>query len=419
MSTPIAAADPVAPANWALWTIRLLWVSVVQGALPVGCGAGSGCADVLVSPWSRVLGIPVSAGALAVYAGVLAGSFLVTRTAGTTAQRIGWQLLVVLAAVLAFSAIYFIGLQLVVIRAICPWCMTDHALGLILAAIILWQLPRRTPASQSADSEPGRFSPARILFLGLVGSLLVSALVGLQMAFPSKVGNVVMLPAGENADSGPGPDRTIQVLDGSLVVQPHEVPVLGSADAPTLLAILFDYCCPHCRAAHGYLAEGLDRFEGKFAVVMLPMPLNADCNPAWEETEPRFKDSCQLARLALAVHIAEPEKFPEFDAWLFEPEMPRGADEARAEAERLVTAEKLEAALADPRIDARIAADTAAFGRLQKTNPDAAALPIIMSPGFSTLVGRHESAEELFESLKQAGLSLESESPAEADSAAK
>ena len=174
-----------------------------------------------------------------------------------------------------------------------------------------------------------------------------------------------------------------------------------------MLAILFDYSCPHCRAAHGYLAEGIKRYDGKLGLVMLPMPLNSDCNPHWEETEPRFKDSCKLARLALAVHRAAPEKFAEFDAWLFEPEMPRSAEDARAEAERLVSAERLESALADPSVAERIAADTAAFGRLQETNPDAAALPIIMSPGFSTLVGRHESADELFQSLKQAGLPLE------------
>ncbi|MEM6334550.1 MAG: vitamin K epoxide reductase family protein, partial [Planctomycetota bacterium] len=45
------------------------WASMRAGALPAGCGPGSGCAAVLASEWSRVMGVPV--GVLAIWAYVV------------------------------------------------------------------------------------------------------------------------------------------------------------------------------------------------------------------------------------------------------------------------------------------------------------------------------------------------------------
>ena len=41
--------------------VYLLWTSMAQAGQPIGCGEGSGCAEVLNSKWSQLFGIPVSA----------------------------------------------------------------------------------------------------------------------------------------------------------------------------------------------------------------------------------------------------------------------------------------------------------------------------------------------------------------------
>jgi hypothetical protein len=193
---------------------------------------------------------------------------------------------------------------------------------------------------------------------------------------------------------GPGPDRLISVLNGKLSLAPHELPILGSADAPKLLVVLFDYCCPHCRATHGYLLNGLTSHKNELAVLVLPTPLNTKCNPYWEETEPRFEHACELARLALAVWRADRAAFPAFDAWLFEPEQPRDPAEARRRAEQLVTAVALERALGDPWIDHQIEHNVTAYH-----NSGAERVPVILSPGMRSIVGRPESETQLFQLL--------------------
>jgi protein-disulfide isomerase len=242
------------------------------------------------------------------------------------------------------------------------------------------------------------------------GLALAAGFVVLQIGF-SRGGSVLTrLPAGENADTGPGPDRQVAVLGGDLTLTVRELPILGSPDAGHLLVLLYDYACPHCRATHGYLKEGLDRYPGQYGIVLLPVPLDGKCNPTVEETEPRFKDSCELARLALALWRASPAGFPQFDAWLYESESPRSADEARARAESLAGKARLDAALEGEWVGQRIAANIKAY-----KSSRAAQIPVLVSPAIDTVVGRPENSGELF-SLLERELGLRTAAPAESSS---
>lgn len=383
----------------------LLVVSLGQQRLPVGCGAGSGCASVLASRWSSVLGIPVGGAAVAVYLAVLAATFWMGPRASPRWQTIGWPLLIGSAAAITSAAGWFIWLQLGVIHAVCPWCMVDHAIGLLLSAAIAfqaWKTSRRFPPiveTTAVGDEPAvietarRAIPVTIPLLAGIGA--VAFLAGSQWMFDSPTGRTIRLPPGQNADTGPGAHRRIAVIDGKFQLSPHEYPVLGSADSPKLLIVLFDYCCPHCRAAHGYLVRSLPAFEGQLSVLLLPMPMDQKCNRTVEHTEPRFEHACELARLALAVWRAKSTEFAAYDRWLFEPEQPRTPVEARQKAVELVGLKELESVLRDPWIDQHIAANVQAYA-----DSGADRIPIIMSPGFSSIVGRPESEEELLQTLR-------------------
>jgi uncharacterized membrane protein len=373
----------------------LLFVSLATKGAPLGCGAGSGCETVLNSRWSNLLGVPVSAPAIAIYlAAIVAVAFACPRQIAIVRQA-AWAALLIIAAAIAAGAVWFIGLQLFELEAICPWCMAAHGIGLALAAMIVCTAPLRRPG----------FGMAPTLGLFGLGLMLAGSMVAGQFVIGPAKEPLRRLAAGKNDDTGPGEERRLTVLDGRLELDAHNEPVLGSSNAPKLLVVLFDYCCPHCRAAHGYLREGLRRYAGQIGVLMLPSPLDARCNPAIEETEPRFKDACELARLALAVFLADKGKFAEYDSWLFEPESPRSAADARQEAERLVTREKLSAALARPEVNERIARNVKAY-----SDSGAETIPLIMSPGFDSIVGRPSSAEELFQALER-GLELRQLTP--------
>lgn len=407
---PIDAADPTRTgASWRL--VRgtavvglllgayLLIVSLTQRGVPLGCGAGSGCDEVFRSRWSHVAGIPVGAAALLAYTAALACTFFAGPAQSVGTRRIAWQGLIAVAASVTLAAVWFIGLQLLVLKALCAWCMAEHAVGLVLAGLILWRWKReRTQLRTAVEDgvEPSAVSAAPRGATGLVlGAAAVMTMAVVQIFLNQSGAAVARLPAGENADTGPGPERQVAVLNGDLVLSVRELPHLGNPDAPHVLVLLFDYCCPHCRATHGFLAEGLERYPGQFAVVLLPMPLDADCNPAVIETEPRFAEACDLAALALAVWEVAPESFPAFDAWLFEPERPRSLSDARARAESLAEAAALQAAILDPQVDERIAADVEAYAR-----SGAPTIPVLLSPEMDAIVGRTEAADELLAILE-------------------
>lgn len=390
----------------AIWLIRVL--SLVAGAiaafllsqslagqnLPPGCSAGSGCAEVLTSRWSVVFGIPVSAPATLLYTGVFAATFFVDSSRSAATRRRAWSLLCIAAVAISCSAMWFIAVQALIVQAFCVWCMTDHVIGLLLAAVIFCAEP--LVKGSDHDKAPIAIRMRRALVFVIVGTTLTCGFVAAQIVVPYQGPSIARLEPGKNDDTGVGPDRMISIIDGKLALSVHEEPMLGSPDAPKLLAVMFDYCCPHCRRTHEYLVNGLERYPNQIGVITLPLPLDADCNHTIDETESRFEHACELAKLALAVWHADSTAFAEFDRWLFEPEMPREPSEARQKAEELVGAAALDKAISNPIVDDAIARHVQAY-----QDSGAERIPLIMSPGFASIVGRPESEEELFGLLEK------------------
>ena len=287
----------------------LLFTSLSKSGQPLGCGEESGCAVVLVSRWSQVFGIPVSLPAGLTYLGVIAATLSLTKLSDS-ARTNAMKLLAALALILIFAAAWFIGLQVLYLKAICPWCMTEHALGLIVGGLALYLATRFVPVGQLAS--PG------ILAVAMLGVFISAQALG---PYSGPAADRMLASSGDS-DAGAGDSREVALLDGKLVIRPAQLPLCGTADTENLIVVLFDYCCPHCRATHGYLSNAIEKYPTKLSFVSLPAPLNSDCNPHWKKTKKRFIESCDLAKLALAVYRADASKFPEFDHWLFESELP-------------------------------------------------------------------------------------------------
>ena len=196
----------------------------------------------------------------------------------------------------------------------------------------------------------------------------------------------------------PVPDGSWQSRwkNGQVTLPAANLPVMGPFVASRRLILLFDYCCPHCREAHSVIRRLHATAGDEWQIVFVPTPLNSECNPGVEETEPRFKDACELARLSLAVWKLKPDDWPAFDAWLFEPELPRTAEEARQHAAALYGEIELAEALTKAPIDAVIAADVKMY---QATG--SRVLPVILSPGAAGIAGRTDGEDELRELLKK------------------
>ena len=340
----------------------------LMGGSVIGCGGGSACDSVLSSRWSAIGGVlPVSGLATGVYLAMLVASLFIGPTAEAPVRRLAWRAMLVLAGAIAASAVWFTIVQKWVIGAFCPYCMATHITGLLLAALVIWrafkcgvrsaecgvkfQASRDAPRSKQFDDE----SATVVGRLGAIGF----ASLGLVLAGIMAISQVVIKP--------PAIYSTGESKQNVSATDSHAVPLIGSPNAQYVVTFLFDYNCPHCQQLHLMLDEVVRRYNGKLAFVLCPAPLNTHCNPYIPRDVDEFTNSCELAKVGLAVWLANHEAFPAFDRWMFSFESgdrwrPRGLDAAKAKAVELVGQAKFDAALGDPWINQYMQAAVQVYG---------------------------------------------------------
>jgi uncharacterized membrane protein len=358
----------------------LAWVAFHHGPV-AGCGPESGCDKVLHSRWAYWLDVPVSVPALLVYAALLGATVLVQKRPGPDDERGSWAAIITLSIVVAGAALWFVGLQVFVLKAFCKFCMTAHACGLTAALICLAHIPlAKDPGTPMWATGSGKRGVPRraLVLLALVGLAGVAVLAGGQLLVQKQL-NVIkdlrpqagegttpaMESAGKNgtnylAQAGaakaglpPSPGihlaapRLLSLYSNAFMLRLDEVPMIGSPDSSNIIVCLFDYMCPHCRALHPILEETQGLFSNRLGVVCLPLPLATNCNPFLPASSHSGSNSCEYARLGLAVWRANPVVFRQFDDWMFQPEKPVPVKEATQYAAQLVGVDKLQTALAD------------------------------------------------------------------------
>jgi uncharacterized membrane protein/protein-disulfide isomerase len=375
----------------ALWAIRglcvvalvlvsyLIAVSAAERTRPAGCGEGSGCEQVLASKWGLWFNVPVSYPAAAAYAALLMAACVAGPRSDPTTRRAAWLAMAALAALVAASAVWFVVVQVVVLKAFCPWCTGLHACGVAIA-LLVW---RGMPTVRATEHEGVRYDPdalprSRPLLAALAGALGVAVLVG-----------------GQLASTVPEKHQVVRFASGFGDIDTRKFPVVGPAASPNLLLVMNDYTCPHCRSMHQRIDQARERYgASSFAIAVATVPLNRDCNVLMRGTDPHHVNSCDLTKFAIAVWRAAPEKFPEYDRWLYEPEKPREPGDARRKATELVGAEALDRAMADGFVLRQIQDNVALYGKA-----GGGRLPKVIVPSGETAAG--DAASGLFDTLEK------------------
>lgn len=126
-------------------------LSVRASGATLSCTTG-GCETVQNSPYSEILGLPVAALGLIGYV-VLLGAALAR---GDLARLVG---AVVALAAFAFSA-YLVAVQVVVIGALCDWCLASDAVTTALAALALLRLREPEDRSHACSAARRSASPS-------------------------------------------------------------------------------------------------------------------------------------------------------------------------------------------------------------------------------------------------------------------
>ena len=174
------------------------WHYLTGGSM-AGCGGGSPCEQVLNSRWSVIAGIlPVSGLAVGVYLAILVATLFTGRATEAPLRRLAWSVMLILAGSVAGSAIWFTIVQKWIIGEFCPYCMTTHITGLVLAALVIW----RAISEFDVDSARRIIRPLPAMGKVLIGLVLAGILVVGQVSFtPSAV-----YSNGESQDNIPAID---------------------------------------------------------------------------------------------------------------------------------------------------------------------------------------------------------------------
>jgi uncharacterized membrane protein len=325
-----------------------------------GCGGSGGCENVLGSKWSQWFGIPVSAFSTLLYAGLIAVTFKSSK-----------YVLKAIAVVLLAAALWFIGLQIFVIKSFCPWCCATHLVGIAAALAIL-------KAISITKVEYSR-GPAT-----LVGLVLFSALVLGQIFGPEPESHridednsfVGVTPEPETSAPAlsPAESRVISFQNGSKSYRVDDFPLLGPPMATHILVKYFDYTCASCLDVEGDLEKLMEKHPKDVAVLVLPTPINRACNPYLTNNMSDHQHACELARLGLAAWKAAPDQFAKVHKILFSRPVVDGPS-ARERLIRFIPASKLDAALADPWVEKVLKSNVEDFRILTSANP---AMPKIL-----------------------------------------
>ena len=366
----------------------LAWTALRSGHLP-GCGPESDCDEVLSSRWGYWLGVPVSLGACLIYGLVLGTTFALSPAKATAVRRNAWRILIFAAVVILGAALWFVGVQWGILHKFCPYCMTAHACGSLLACLILFRLSQMIRSARATRAG----SPKAVMTSGEAGKVFVGGLAAVMALVAGQVlhqprtfevsppappepaaivgaevtrrNNEVNRPARlltsaptgfegavsaspQTPGSAVGSARELVLHGGVFRLDLQTVPLFGRPDAPYVIVSLFDYTCSYCRVVHQHLMEVHRSLSNQLAIVSLPVPLEKSCNPLVKRVFPEHTNACVYARLGLGVWRADRTRLEAFDDWMFSSARPPSPDQARDYAAKLVGTNKLSAALEDP-----------------------------------------------------------------------
>lgn len=341
------------------------------GRLPLpGCGEGDSCQKVLASRFSYLLGLPMAWLGFGTYCLLILTSGAWVRREATFAATLGS----LLAGVATGAALWFIGVQAVLLKQWCPWCLTTHVS--VLAAVVLLQRERRLTRAAQPSGHSDSASHGWMLG-GLLASAAVLALSGWHGKTPAASAVVVSPPASVTSPAaGPaGPDIwNLPLGDHPLPLDLTNLPMMGARSADRTAVLVTDYTCDHCRHYHETLGSLLTGMEPGVRLILLPAF--------------RDEDGKAVQRCLLSLYQADRAAWETLHGKLIRGDVPAVPAIVAEAARKLIGPEAWSAAVRSHqgKVDAALAAARKVQLYNREAYPDAAVLPQLMA-GASVLMG--------------------------------
>lgn len=213
-----------------------------------GCGPDGGCDAVLASRWSTLHGVPVGLLGFVIYTVLLIGSWLKNPRAAATFVHAVASLLVL------FGALWFVAVQIFVMKNFCPWCCAAHALALV-GVFSLWR------SGEIFRGDRLGFSRVALPLGAVVSMALIQA-----MEAPREKIAQAELAANALSQS----DGDLYLFQGKVRLKLADLPQRGGRENGPMAILVSDYTCPHCLDLQRNLREYEKQSDGRLKVIYLP-----------------------------------------------------------------------------------------------------------------------------------------------------
>lgn len=330
--TRIAAALVLCLAGGVLALVLLskhYGVPLLGEAVLAACGEGGGCDVVAQSRYSSFMGLPLAAWGVFFYGSVLAllAPALVSRT--DEGADPGVSLAFFLTALALTLDLVLFGLQLVVIKAFCKFCIATYGVNLLLVGA-LWPYRRFGVALNFFFTQASR--RALVSWIVTILSIATAAAAGNTALADRKTlaqGNILGIPTVAAPAEGSAPEKGS--VEEQLVEARAEAkkwkgtlddarrreiylnqkakddfnnaevatinlslsPFLGPKNAPIAVVSYSDFMCPFCRDLAAGLKNYLPTAGERVKSYYKHFPLDTACNPSIGQSV--HPGACELA----------------------------------------------------------------------------------------------------------------------------
>lgn len=197
----------------------------------------------------------------------------------------------------------------------------------------------------------------------------------------------------------PGKERLVKFLGGKLVLDVYKHPIIGSPEAPHIVIEMVSYDCPHCRKMNSMIHQALDHYGDQVALLIMPIPLDKDCNKLITDPAMTHPGACGTARMVIALAKLEPKSFATFHDFLMsgDKEKPPRMEKIIPKAYSLVTADKLRDLQRGPEVAKQLESYVDLFGQLQAKSKDQKAFGLpVQILGDNTVSGEVEKIDDVY-----------------------
>ena len=198
-------------------------------------------------------------------------------------------------------------------------------------------------------------------------------------------------------------ERVVKFLNGKLSLNVYQHPLIGSPEAPHIVIEMVSYDCPHCRKMHAFMEDALARYGDQVALLVMPVPLDKDCNKLVTDEASSHPGACGMARYACGVAKLDPRSFVKFHNFLMTGEdKPPDMERIVPKAYSLVNRDELRAATRSPEIKKQLDGYIDLYGQLQSksANSKSFGLPVQIL-GDQIMSGSVEKPEDVFKAWEQ------------------